>query len=370
MKYLLASLLFFTAAVIPAAAVTYEELNAMLKSETAVVMDADTGVVLFDKDMHKQMRPASTTKVMTALLALERGSLDDTVIMSHEAVFSLGNGAAHIALDVDEELSLEAALYALAIRSANDATNGVAEHIGESLEAFNKIMNERAVEAGALNTNFANAHGMPHDDHLTTAYDLAKILIAAIDTPGFCEFFSALKYELPPTNKQEESRLFENRNPMLAGRFAYDGIIAGKTGFTNLSQYTLVTAAERDGRRLVCVVLKSADIDDKYEDTTLLLDYGFTIAEEAVSAFLEQAGLNTAGDGTDDAALEEDAGYSSQILDEEQTGRGIIATILRWVAIIFAVIIGLCVLMFIVMLTMRWFNIREHKRRQNRNRPL
>jgi D-alanyl-D-alanine carboxypeptidase (penicillin-binding protein 5/6) len=366
MKYILVCLLFFAAAVIPAAAVTYEELNAMLKSETAVLMDADTGLVLFERDMHKQMRPASTTKVMTALLALERGNMDDTITMSYDAVFTLGRGAAHIALDVDEELTLEAAMYALAIRSANDATNGVAEHIGESLEKFNKLMNDRAVQAGALNTNFANAHGMPHDDHLSTAYDLAKILIAAIGTPGFCEFFSALRYELPPTNKQEESRVFESRNPMLSGRFEYDGIIAGKTGFTNLSQHTLVTAAERDGRRLVCVVLKSPDTDDKYVDTTLLLDYGFEIAEEAVSAFLESESANTVGEGSDGSGTEEDEVYSSQVLDEPQTERGIIAKILRWVAVIFAVIIGLCVLLFIVLLTMRWINVRRYKRRKCR----
>ena len=244
-------------------------------SETAILIDVGTGQILFEKDMHMQMRPASITKVMTALLALENGDMGDIIIMTHEAVSTLGEGAANISLAADEELTLEQAMYAMSLSSANDASNGVAEHIGGTIEGFIALMNDRARELGAMNTNFENSHGMPNDDHLSTAYDMALITIAAINTPGFTEIFSALEYEMPPTNIYESPRLFRARNPMMSGDYIYEGIIAEKTGWTRSSQHTLVTAAERDGRTLVAVVIKSPMMIDKYEDMTLLLDYGF-----------------------------------------------------------------------------------------------
>jgi D-alanyl-D-alanine carboxypeptidase len=369
------------------------------------------------------MRPASTTKVMTALLALERGNLEDIIVMSHAAVFSLGRGAAHIALDEGEEITLEAAMYALSIRSANDATNGVAEHIGGTMSGFNALMNERAVEAGAKNTNFTNAHGMPDDDHLSTAYDLAKILMAAVNTPGFNRFFSARSFTMPPTNKQEEPRFFNSRNPMLAGNLEYEGIIAEKTGWTIASQHTLVTAAERDGRRLICVVLKSPDRDDKYKDTALLLDYGFENFTRLDYTAGELQDIANDGKIAGDFSLlvpngmtKQDVDIRHRVIDDDEnrslhrfvfalepsdswyaglgeleytvvhreeygepveafaeitgdgdeTGPG--GLVLRWIARIFAVIIGLCAVMFIYLLLLRWVRIRRYRRRHRGRR--
>jgi D-alanyl-D-alanine carboxypeptidase len=418
MKTILTFMLVFVLfASFPAAAVTYPELDGLLKSEAAVLIDADTGQVLFEKNMREKMRPASITKVMTALLALEYGNPGDIIVLSHEAVHSLdGRGAANIELAEDEEITLLDALYALSIRSANEATNGVAEHIGGSLEAFNALMNERALEAGALSTNFTNAHGMPCDEHLTTAYDMALIMLAAVRTPGFCELFSALEYTIPPTNIYEEPRVLTGSNPMLPSRrLEYKGIIAEKTGYTNASQHTLVTAAERDGRRLICVVLKSPERDDKYEDTALLLDFGFERFEKVTYTAEELGGLIDTdkflapeesfsrllpkGAAKEDvipdadgnrlvfslspslsayAVLgvlelkpvpeepEEAAAVVSAEISGEAREQTALERILIWIAIIFAGILGLCALLFIVLLIIRAVNIWKYRRRQRR----
>ena len=247
----------------------------MLRSETAVLIDGETGQVLLDKNMNQRMSPASITKIMTALLALENGRPDDIITMSHDAVFSIGRGTSHIALDTNETLSLDQALYALAIASANDAANGIAELIGGSMENFALMMTERAREAGAFDTNFANAHGLTDSSHYTTAYDMAMITREAIKNPRFNEIFSSAYYEIPPTNKQPKTRFLRSTNALLSGKYKYGGIIATKTGWTTDSQSTLVAAAERNGRKLIAVALKSVNPDDKWEDITLLFDYGF-----------------------------------------------------------------------------------------------
>ncbi len=270
-KSVLALLVLLAGFVTPAQAVVPESLI----SETAILIDADSGQILFEKDMHKQMRPASTTKIMTGLLALENGDLSDILTMTEEAVSTIGVGAANIALAADEQLTLEQAMHALAVDSAADASNGIAEYVAGTVEDFIGMMNERAKEAGALQTTFQNAHGMPNDEHLTTAYDLAQITRAALATPGFTDIFSSLEYEIPPTNIMPEPRMLTSNNLILVGEYQYEGVLAAKTGWTVSSQYCLVTAAERDGRTLIGVVMKSPERKDKYIDMTHLLDHGF-----------------------------------------------------------------------------------------------
>lgn len=244
-------------------------------SEAAVLMDAESGQVLFEKNMQKTMYPASITKILTALIAIEQGDPDQIITMSEEAVFSIERGSSHIALDVGEQITLEQALYGISIASGNDAANGIAEAIGGSMEEFAVLMNQRAAEAGAENSNFVNAHGLPDDRHHTTAFDMARIMREAIRHPFFLELFSAEKYEIPPTNEQPEVRVLHNANCLINGEIFCDGIIAGKTGYTNAARHTLVTAAERDGRTLICVVMKSEGRNDKFNDTQALLNYGF-----------------------------------------------------------------------------------------------
>jgi len=246
-----------------------------LYSETAILIDGDTGQILFEQDIHRQMSPASITKVMTALVALEHGNMDDIITMSHDAVFSIGRRTSHIALTPGEELTLEDALYANAISSANDASNGIAEHIGDSKENFAAMMNQRAREAGALNTNFSNAHGLFEETHYTTAYDMARIMMEAIRIPAFVTMFSTQRHDIPPTNKQAQTRHLWNTNTLLSGRYAYEGFIAGKTGFTTPSGHTLVTAARREGRTLIAVVMQATSRHESRRDATALFNYGF-----------------------------------------------------------------------------------------------
>lgn len=261
----LISLLFCTASAAPS-----------LISETAVLMDADTGQVLYDKNMHTQKHPASITKIATVICGLENGSLSDKITMSETAVFSVSRNSSHIALDVDEELTLEEASYAALLVSANEACNGIAEHCGGSIENFVSMMNETARKAGAENTNFVNANGLRDPNHLTTAYDMACITRYALRNDDFRRIFGTFKYTMAPTNKQPEERPWSNQHYMISDpAFYYEGVIGGKVGYTTDALCTLVTAAERDGRTLIAVVMKSPQDYDRYKDTKALFDYGF-----------------------------------------------------------------------------------------------
>ncbi|MCL2301321.1 MAG: hypothetical protein FWC27_14355, partial [Firmicutes bacterium] len=140
---------------------------------------------------------------------------------------------------------------------------------------FAALMNARAREAGALDTNFVNANGLNNANHYTTAYDMARITLEAIKNPAFKEIFGALSYNIPPTNKQPQARALHCTNLMKRGRYQYEGIVAAKTGWTRQAKHTLMTVAERDGRTLIGVVMKSGGKRDRWEDMTELLDYGF-----------------------------------------------------------------------------------------------
>jgi len=285
--FIFALLMLFSSTLTLAQPITVEHIGRRLFSQSAILIDADTGQILYEKDMHRVLRPASITKVMTALLALENGELTDTVKVTRSALRPLEPTAMRLPVFVDEELTLEDALYSIAVISANDTSNAIAEHIGGSLSEFVKMMNERAKELGALNTSFANAHGMPYNNHLTTAYDMALIAQAAVNTPGFNEIFSAREHRIPPTNKRRTPRVMKNMNRMITGAFTYRDLISSKTGWTRSSQYTYFTAAKRDGRTLVGIVMRSENIDDKYRDMTMLLDFGFN-EFQAVSFSVEE----------------------------------------------------------------------------------
>ena len=272
-KYFVGIIIFIAIAV--SVSIVANAANPYTTAESAVVIDADTGQVLYGKNMHLRLYPASITKIMTALLALENGSMSDNIVMSHDAVFSVGRYTSHIALDVEEVLSLEQALYAIAIVSANDASNGIAELIGGSMKNFALMMSERAVSAGALNTNFTNAHGLPDENHYTTAYDMALIMLEAIKTPEFNRIFSTVYYEMPPTNINSESRHFWRTGSLITDTFRYEGVISEKSGWTSAAGSTFAVAAQRDGRTLIAVVMNSENVITRRHDIVALFDYGF-----------------------------------------------------------------------------------------------
>ena len=242
----------------------------------AILMDADTKQILYSKNIHTKEYPASLTKILTAVLALEKGKLSDTITMSKEAIYDVPVGASNIALQPGEKLTLEQALYATLLMSSNDAANGIAEYIGGSLEGFADIMNERTRELGALNSSFVNSNGLSDDNQYTTAYDLALITLKAISIPDFNRIDGTITYVMDPTNLQPLPRGFANEQRMMKNTpYYYEGVFAGKTGYTEKAGHTLATAARIDGRTLICIVLDCQKSQTPYEDTKTLLDYGF-----------------------------------------------------------------------------------------------
>ena len=259
-----------------------------IQAEYAVLMDADTGQVLFDKNMNQRAYPASMTKIMTGLLAVEQGSTSQMIMVTETAVNIEEPASSHIALTPGEQLPLHEALYALLLPSANDAANVIAEHVAGTQEAFAKQMTEKARAIGAVDTSFVNPHGLHDDNHYTTAYDMALITRYAAQNDVFMDYFGTGTHTMPPTNKQSEERPFTNYQYMLVEntRFYNPDVIGGKIGYTNAARHTMATVARRDGRTLICVVM-STDRDQKFYDTQLLLDFGFE--EFAAASFSRQA---------------------------------------------------------------------------------
>ena len=245
-------------------------------AETAILMDAASGEILYNKKADQKMFPASITKLMTILLALEHGELTDEITFSHDAVYSIEQGSAHIAIQEGETLTLEQVLRAIILRSANEASNGVAEYVDGSVEAFTKHMTERAKELGCKNTNFITANGLHDENHYTTAYDMALIAKELLTHDTYRSMMSETYFEIPPTNKQEEIRYLHGQHQMLNSNslYYYEDAIGGKTGFTSEALNTLVTYAEKDGMELIAVVMKCNGADH-YTDTAALFDYGF-----------------------------------------------------------------------------------------------
>ncbi|MDD6967729.1 MAG: D-alanyl-D-alanine carboxypeptidase [Firmicutes bacterium] len=252
------------------------EETLQLASQAAVLMDADTGVVLYEKNMNEQLYPASITKLMTALLAMEALEPEQVLTVSQTAVNAVPRTSSHIGLLAGERLTVDQALYAIGMESANDAANVLAEAVSGSLEAFAEKMNEKARELGALNTHFTNANGLPDSGHVTTAYDMALITAAALKQEGLATYFSTVNYTLSATNLSS-ARSFANKDRLLpGGQYYYDGVLLAKTGWTSSAQGTFAAAVRKGQTTLVAITLKSPLLEDKYKDTHKLLDYGFS----------------------------------------------------------------------------------------------
>ncbi len=263
-------------------------------SDSVIVMDAKTGAVIYDKNGSAQNFPASITKVMTALLVLEKLEkdnikLDALVPFSKEAVLNMPYNSSNIAMDYDDYLEVGDALYALMLASANEVANALAEYVSGSQEKFAELMTRRAKELGAENTHFTNPHGLYEAEHYTTAKDMALIMREASKYPLFRQLISTASHEIPPTLKQPLPRPLHNSNKMIqkTSEFYNPNIIGGKTGFTNESMHTLVSLASKDDKELIIAVLH--DQKNKiYTDTTALADYGFTqFSEVSLSSLLK-----------------------------------------------------------------------------------
>ncbi len=250
------------------------------KAKSMVLMEASTGSVLWEKKGEDAMFPASTTKLMTALLAIENCELNETVTMFHDAVYSMGWDASRVGMNEGETLSMEDSLYAVLLASANEVCYAVAEHTaGGNIDAFIRMMNDRAKELGCVNSHFVNPHGLHDPEHYTCAYDLALIMKACLEYPVFSEISNHHYYTLPATNKSE-ARDIPQTHKILRKRIECEGVFAGKTGYTDEAGYCLVTAAERNGMTLICVVMGESKDEDCYTDTIALFDRGFKSFEK------------------------------------------------------------------------------------------
>lgn len=250
-------------------------------AESAILMEADTGTILYGKNIHKQQYPASITKILTTLIASERCSMDEWVTFSHKAVYDIDRGSNHIAMDEGEKLTMEDCLNAILIRSANEVSLAVAEHIVDSdWEDFAVIMNERAKELGCLNSNFVNPNGLPNEEHVTTAYDMAMIGRAFFANEALCKITMTRMLHILPTEYQTDEKMEVNKMELIpGGKYAYEYLVGCKTGYTDAARNTLVSCAEKDGMKLICVVLKD-ETPYQYEDTIALFEYGFSNFEK------------------------------------------------------------------------------------------
>lgn len=265
-------------------------------AQAAILMDANTGVILYSKNIHEHLYPASTTKIMTALLAMENGNLDDMVEFSHDAVFSVPRDGSNMGMDVGESITLEECLYGIMVASANEAANAAGEYVSGSIDDFVALMNERAEEMGCKDTHFVNPNGLHDPQHYTSAYDLALISSHFFRNEMLSKIGNTARYHFEPTPTQPDDFYVNNKHKLITGEISYDGILGGKTGYTDDSRQTLVTCAEQNGMRLVCVVLIE-ESPDQFTDTAELFDYGFqnfqvlNISENEEKYSIESAGF-------------------------------------------------------------------------------
>ncbi len=246
-------------------------------SNAAIVMEAETGTVLYEKNIHDQHYPASITKILTTLLAVENSKMDEIVTFSHDSVYKTeGSG---IARDVGEEMTMEQCLYGVMLASANECAYAVAEHVGGDIGTFVQMMNDRAAALGCQNTHFNNCNGLPDEQHYVSAYDMALIAREAYKNEAFRIICGTKSYTIPFTNKHtaEETPLHNHHQmlyPLRTRQYLYEYCLGGKTGYTSVANYTLVTYAEKDGVTLICVVL-DAPAGSNYDDTRGLFDFCF-----------------------------------------------------------------------------------------------
>lgn len=261
-----------------------------LSVPSAVLTDASSGLVLFDKNKDARVYPASTTKIMTAIIAIEHseGHLSDMFTASFEAVNSISFDSSKANLLEGEQMSYCDLIFALLIASANDAANVLAENIAGSSDEFVKLMNEKAAVLGASSTHFQNAHGLHHENHYTTAADMAKIARYAMTLPLFREAVSSREYTIPATNMQPERKLVST-NQLLSrsSKYYYEYAAGVKTGYTTEAGYCLVSAAETSDRQLIAAVFGADPKSEEmfsFIDSKKLLSYGINTLKSNVVA--------------------------------------------------------------------------------------
>lgn len=247
----------------------------------AILIDANTGVTIYEKNSHEKLYPASITKIMTAYLACKYGKFDDTLTASHNAIYGIGQGSSIIGIKEGEQISFLDGLYGIMMESANEVCMMVAEHIDGTVEKFVERMNKQAQDWGCKDTHFNNPHGFHDVDHYTTPYDMSLIAFNAIKDENFSKIWGTVDHTIPANNKSPQ-RFLHNKDKMLkpTSDYYYQYAIGGKTGFHDDAKNTLVTCAEKDGVKLISVVMKANGYNQAYTDSKTLLDYGFSVYKD------------------------------------------------------------------------------------------
>lgn len=256
-------------------------------SPACILMEEESGKILYSKNANTRMYPASTTKIMTAILTLENCKLDEIAVASHNAVFSIPSGYSTATIQEGEELTIEQLLNVLLIASANDAAVVLAEHIAGSVEAFSDMMNNKAIELGCKDTHFVNPNGIHNEDHYSTAYDLALIGKYAMHFDAFRAIVQKTRYSLPKTNKYDkEDRLFNTTNDLIKENYSssptnyyYQYATGAKTGYTDAAKSCIVATATKGDVSLIAVVLHDGSTEDGLSqraiDCKTLFEFGF-----------------------------------------------------------------------------------------------
>lgn len=287
----------------------------VLTAEAAILIDAKNGNVLYSKNSDKKMYPASTTKIMTALVVLDKVksgeiSLEQPIVYTESANKTMDPDGSNIALKVGEKMTLEDLLKGLLLASGNDAAAIIAEHIGGSIDEFVLMMNNRAKEIGLKNTNFVNPHGLHDNEHYTTAYDMAMLAKEAMKNETFKSIVECAHIRLAPTNMNEE-RYYINTNNLVSRMrypyYYYDKATGIKTGSTTEAGYCLVSSAVDKNKEVIAVVLKTDAMSTSHEDSKKLLEYGLTsftnVRFAKVDDIYGEVNVKQAADGTDHILL-------------------------------------------------------------------
>ncbi len=261
-------------------AITDEEDNKpTLVSKAAILMDNKTGKILYEKNSNEKMYPASTTKIMTAILTLENCNLNDVVTVSYDAIKSIPEGYSIAYLQPDEQLTVEQLLQLTLVISANDAANVLAEHVGGSIDSFVSMMNTKVNELGLSNTHFTNSFGMHDENHYTTAQDLAMIMKYCMQNESFRKLAGSASCAIPATNKYG-TRTHNSTNALIVPNSSnyYRYLTAGKTGYTSQAGDCFVSCSYKDDLELICVILGGTTVNGtstRFSETRILYDYGY-----------------------------------------------------------------------------------------------
>lgn len=248
-----------------------------VSAKSAILMEANTGTILYEKNVHEKLYPASTTKILTAYIARQNSSLDEMVEYSSEAVNSINWWEdANIGIKVGESITMEQSLYALMVGSANECANAIGEHVSGSIDAFVELMNKTAQELGCTDSHFVTTNGKHDENHYTSSYDMALIAQKYFSDELLCKMSDTASYVIPESATLSRELIPNTKNKLLPGKeYAYEYLVGSKTGYTDIARQSLVSCAEKDGMKLICVVMQD-ESPMQFTDTVDLFNYGFS----------------------------------------------------------------------------------------------